>query len=396
MIFFSGILTFMAQTIRKDVHMIENFPMASPERATRNTTRQLENQSHFILQNKQLLSFVESISQMVLILNKHREVIYANKSYTDFCKTLNHDPIIGKRPGETINCINAFRSLNGCGASEQCKTCGAFNAIKESHTGKRATKECQILTIDNDALDLEVTANPLEIGNEQLTVFSVLDISADKRRRSLERVFIHDILNSAGAISGLSSIIKDLRDPEEIRDLAQTIEDASKSLIDEIQSQREFGAAERGELQLSIEEINTEPLLYELQKIYAKHELNNGKPITIGEKSQNFILSTDKVLLKRILGNMIKNAIETNVPNDVITLGCYEKTDGVVLEVHNKSYIPENVSDQIFKRFYSTKGIGRGLGTYSMKLIGEKYLKGKVGVTSSKEEGTTFFIKIPK
>ena len=35
-----------------------------------------------------------------------------------------------------------------------------------------------------------------------------------------------------------------------------------------------------------------------------------------------------------------------------------------------------------------------GLGTYSMKLFGEKYLKGKVWFESSKEKGTIFFIEI--
>jgi sensor histidine kinase regulating citrate/malate metabolism len=48
----------------------------------------------------------------------------------------------------------------------------------------------------------------------------------------------------------------------------------------------------------------------------------------------------------------------------------------------------------MFKRSFTTKGIGRGLGTYSMKLLGEKYLKGKVGFESSKQNGTTFYIEI--
>mgnify|MGYP006293419399 CR=1 len=37
----------------------------------------------------------------------------------------------------------------------------------------------------------------------------------------------------------------------------------------------------------------------------------------------------------------------------------------------------------LFKRSFSTKGVGRGIGTYSMKLFGEKYLKGKVDFKNS-------------
>nr|WP_319512393.1 HAMP domain-containing sensor histidine kinase [uncultured Draconibacterium sp.] len=376
--------------------MIENYTLTSYAPAMRYTNGQLENQSRIILDNKQLISFVESISQMVLILNSHRQVVYSNNSYRSFVKQLNHDPILGKRPGETFNCANAFKSASGCGTSDACKTCGAVNAILDSQKGKRSTKQCQILTTSNDALDLAVTATPFVLEDTHFTIFSINDISAENRRKSLERVFIHDILNSAGAISGLSSIISEMEDINEIRDLAKTIEDASRSLIEEIQAQRELGAAERGELQPQITEIDSAPVLIELQKAYAKHELNFGKPIAIGYNSKNCSVATDRVQLKRIMGNMIKNAIEINVPGDLITLHCTPTENAVEFSVHNKSYIPQHVQNQLFKRFYSTKGKGRGLGTYSMKLLGEKYLNGKVGFTSTKENGTTFYIQLPK
>lgn len=47
----------------------------------------------------------------------------------------------------------------------------------------------------------------------------------------------------------------------------------------------------------------------------------------------------------------------------------------------------------VFKRYFSTKSkSGRGIGTYSMKLFGERYLGGKVGFYCS--EGVTVFILI--
>jgi signal transduction histidine kinase len=51
---------------------------------------------------------------------------------------------------------------------------------------------------------------------------------------------------------------------------------------------------------------------------------------------------------------------------------------------------------QIFQRFFSTKGPGRGLGTYSMKLFGERYLKGKVDFSSQAPQGTTFTVTLRK
>lgn len=374
--------------------MFEDFTLTSHAPAARYTNGQLESQSNLVLRNKQLVSFVESISQMVLILNKYRQVIYANKSYKDFCKTISHDPIIGKRPGETFNCRNAFKSVDGCGASKSCKSCGAFNAITESIRGIKSTKECQVLTTDNYAIDLDVTATPLVLEGEKLTIFSIIDIRDEKRRKSLERVFIHDILNSAGAISGLSAILKEIDDPKELLEIAGMIEGASISLINEIKSQREFAAAERGDLQAKFCETDAMVILKEVQNLYINHELNSGKQITIHPDAKYVHVNTDQVLLKRILGNMIKNAIEAHSPDDVITLDCRKVNESVQFSVHNNSVIPENIQDELFKRFYSTKGAGRGIGTYSMKLLGEKYLNGKVWFQSSPEKGTTFFIEL--
>jgi len=50
---------------------------------------------------------------------------------------------------------------------------------------------------------------------------------------------------------------------------------------------------------------------------------------------------------------------------------------------------------QVFNRSFSTKGTGRGLGTYSVKLLTERCLKGRVGFTSALGEGTVFQVTLP-
>jgi sensor histidine kinase regulating citrate/malate metabolism len=49
----------------------------------------------------------------------------------------------------------------------------------------------------------------------------------------------------------------------------------------------------------------------------------------------------------------------------------------------------------IFQRSFSTKGFGRGLGTYSIRLLTERYLKGSVSFTSSALSGTIFRVRYP-
>ena len=57
--------------------------------------------------------------------------------------------------------------------------------------------------------------------------------------------------------------------------------------------------------------------------------------------------------------------------------------------------MPPEVQLQVFNRSFSTKGNGRGIGTYSIKLLCERYLKGKVSFVSSAEQGTIFKVTLP-
>jgi len=108
-------------------------------------------------------------------------------------------------------------------------------------------------------------------------------------------------------------------------------------------------------------------------------------------------LTSDRTLLKRILGNLVKNALEACPPRQTVTLGC-ELIAGQKIRfwVHNPTPMPREVQLQVFNRSFSTKGPGRGLGTYSVRLLTEKYLKGVAGFTSSPEQGTTFFVTFPQ
>ena len=69
--------------------------------------------------------------------------------------------------------------------------------------------------------------------------------------------------------------------------------------------------------------------------------------------------------------------------------------DQVVFSVRNKSVIPEEAKRRVFQRSFSTKGAGRGVGTYGMKLLGERFLGGSVNFSSREGEGTIFRLSLP-
>ncbi len=351
-------------------------------------------QSKTIINNRLLIKMISAVSEMVVILNDKRHIIFANKPFTDTIGLSGNNLCIGKRLGEAANCVNAFKLTGGCGTTESCKTCGAVNAMIEVKTINHSEKECRILTNENQAFDLHVKATAFNYNNEKHTIFSMRDISDVKRKQMLERLFFHDVLNSAGGIAGLSGLMPEIDNQNEMMEIALMINRASENLIHEIQSQRVMIAAENGDLSIEITEIESLKILKDLAGLYSKHEIIGDKKISIHAESQKLTLKTDVVLLRRVLGNMIKNALEASMPGKTVTISSVAEGDKIRFSVHNETYMPREIQLQLFQRSFTTKGVGRGIGTYSIKLLGEKYLKGKISFESTIQSGTTFYLDI--
>ena len=141
--------------------------------------------------------------------------------------------------------------------------------------------------------------------------------------------------------------------------------------------------------------VKANQLVQELIHFYQEHTASRERHITLEPHARDVTLETDRALLWRVLGNMLKNALEAVNPGETVTLGCRVGMGQAELWVHNPGEIPESLRLQIFQRSFSTKGAGRGLGTYSIKLLGERYLGGRVSFTTSAAKGTTFRIRLP-
>jgi signal transduction histidine kinase len=296
-----------------------------------------------------------------------------------------------------LNCAHACETSGGCGTSESCRYCGAANAIKVClETKKKSVAECRINALTdgkNISYDFEVTASPFEFGGDDYVILSLKDISSEKRRKVLERVFFHDIINTAGGLSGFLEFMKSSNDPQETKKFIKIAGNLGDKLIDEILAQRQLMEAESGELVTDLKLANSLEILQQVTHQLEHHPVANGRIILISDESLDHDFITDHVLLQRVLVNLLKNALEASAKGQIITLGSKkEDTDGISFWVNNVNEMPRHVQMQIFQRSFSTKGTSRGIGTYSIKLFTEFYLKGKVDFTSNAENGTTFTV----
>lgn len=360
---------------------------ASSVRADADT---LFRQNRLLARMPLLTTILNSISEGVLILNGERQIVFFNAVFEKLLGTKGPGDLIGLRPGEALQCIHCSESEAGCGTSEFCRTCGAVNATLSSQSGTPDAKECRIVQREEgNAMEFLVRASPLVVENESFTLFAITDIGHEKRRRALERIFFHDIMNTAASLKLISSLLKEapLDQIDRFRDM---IAAASGRLVEEIESQRDLMAAENHELSVKPVPIRSVLLLKELLDLHETHQAARGRLILIHASALDVRFTSDKVLLSRVLGNMIRNALEGSNPGETVTLGTSPCEGGVEFWVHNRAYIPRDVQLQIFHRSFSTKGADRGLGTYGIKLLTERYLQGRVTFTTDKEKGTTF------
>ena len=348
-----------------------------------------------------LVDILESFPEMVFVLNEFRQIIVWNSKVEKFINENEKSLIISKRFGELLKCIHSDVMESGCGTSEFCQECGAANAIKASREkNKGINEECRITSTLRGvevSYDFEVHAKPFKTNNKSYTILALKDISNEKRRQILERVFFHDVLNSTGAINGLANILKEAENQDEVNELADALIDSSNQLLGEILSQRELRNAEEGNLQLSVKKETANSIIRHAYNFYKRNELSKILTFEIILLDQDVELYTDSVLLIRSISNLLKNALEASLKGDTVKIFISTIDDDIMFKVYNNKVIPLNIQKQIFKRSFSTKeGEGRGIGTYSVKLLVEQYLQGKAYFESAEDIGTTFTIQIPK
>jgi signal transduction histidine kinase len=341
-------------------------------------------------------ALLDSFPEPAAILNRERQIVFANDKLSALTARL-PESLLGNRMGEAIGCEQGRAAPNGCGTTRVCELCGAAQAIAHTQrTLEPARQACRITLAPEhgrESLDLGVCTTPVGLNGGDFLVFAIQDTSAEQRRRVLERMFFHDVLNSAGALQALLGLLQD-SPPEEAEDLSKTALQLAEQVVDEVRAQRDLAAAERGELDPRPDPVYPREMIETVAAQYRHHTEAHGKQVVVEAQWEGVPIVTDPVLLRRVLGNLVKNALEASRPGQVVTLR-YRRAGCPTFEVTNETVMPEAIRLQVFRRSFSTKqGSGRGVGTYSARLITEKYLGGSLTFRSNESDGTVFTVEL--
>jgi PAS domain-containing protein len=148
------------------------------------------------------------------ILNECLQIVAANQRLCELLQR-RQDKLLGMRVAEALNCIHWREGHGECGTSRFCETCGVIQAILSSQQrGGEDTQECAVTMRTDEgerALELRVTAASFHLDG-RFILLSLNDISGEKRRAALDRMFFQDVLNTAAGVHGLLEILPELSD----------------------------------------------------------------------------------------------------------------------------------------------------------------------------------------
>lgn len=106
-------------------------------------------------------------------------------------------------------------------------------------------------------------------------------------------------------------------------------------------------------------------------------------------------MEIDTEFFRRILSNLVLNAIQAMPNGGNLTVSAYEKDGNVLINVEDTGTgIPEEIKPKLFTPMVTTKSKGQGLGLAVVKRLVEA-LNGTIRFESQKGKGTKFVIEMP-
>ncbi len=361
---------------------------ASPERIG---DKNLDDQIEMVSRSPLVSGMLQSISGVLAILNEHRQIIAVNEAFLEMLGIDDPQQALGLRPGEVLNCVYAEDEPAGCGTTQFCASCGAAVAIVASLSQGIPIERICALTARRGGnivdMALLVKSQPITIENKRFLLLLLQDVTLQQHRAALERTFFHDVNNMLAMLVQASELLLDEPSPDQ----AETIHQAATLLHREVDIQRCLSESGTANYRPIWHEFTLQQIFSQLQVFFTHHPVARRKKLQFFLKLNDRGLKTDISAFLRVLNNMIINALEASEEGHEVKVWVEPEEESLVFCVWNQQTIEKEISLRIFQRNFSTKGqVGRGIGTYSMKLFGEKILGGRLSFTSSPEAGTVF------
>jgi signal transduction histidine kinase len=225
-----------------------------------------------------------------------------------------------------------------------------------------------------------------------------------KMRDDLMRMIVHDLKTPLTSVLATMEMLLDgdfgSLDGEQ-RKAVGDAEGKAEDLLALINDVLEVSRIEEAELTLELQPIAPAALLTEIEHEWSVRFQQEGVQATVDVTDDAPVFEADKELLKRVLNNLVQNAVTHSAQAVKIDLRARKDGDGVMFTVaDNGPGIPPQYHEVIFRKFerVKTQGVPRtrssGLGLAFCKMVVDAH-GGRIWVQSAEGQGSSFHFTLP-
>ena len=273
---------------------------------------------------------------------------------------------------------------------------------------RRAADDLREGDLDHEILscrerELDELAQSLEGVRQRLKAASLAEAAAQEERGLLMANLSHDLRTPVTAIKGYVEGIRDgvASTPEKRDHYLEVV--YAKTLVLEglVGNMTDFSEYELGRMQYHFERVELSAFLADLIPEYQADVRGREMAFVAKPLASPATVTADRGKLKRVLDNLVSNAVKYGRPGGTVVLAAEGYRQGVILSVSDDGRgIPEEALAHVFDSFFradaarSSSVPGSGLGLAICKSIAESH-HGKLWLTSREGEGTHAYLYLP-
>ena len=339
--------------------------------------------------------FNKTLNRLRNIFDKERHEIIEQEKY--FGLMLDHVKTgiaVVEKDGRVAYCNNMALGLLGIATFGHIRQLRAVSdSLYESfQTIADGSEERASYYNESGKMTISLTASEATIGKETVRIIAFNDISneiVENEQQSwskLIRVLTHEIMNTVTPISSLSETLLDFDGlSDDLKQGLKTISQSSKGLIKFVDSYRNITRVAPPVKKA----FYFRDLADRVIKLTGEQAAMSGAVCKYEELSDDVLLYADESQITLILINLVKNAIQAEARNIIISAQI-TPTEQTVIKVTNDGFpISRESQNQIFVPFYTTKHEGTGIGLSLSRQIMRLH-NGTITLTNSDKDRTVF------